>query len=124
MAGKECDLSSLFAVELSLLTNCIEGNKLWSAKLFIWEGIKMAEFVETVAMVTAAKAIAAGICMAFGGLGPALALGYIGGKTCQTVGANPASANVVRTFAYLALAMAETLGLMAFLTAMILIVKA
>ena len=43
----------------------------------------MADVVQAVNWVKVACALAAGICMGIGALGPSLGQGYIGGKACE-----------------------------------------
>ncbi|MCB9493308.1 MAG: ATP synthase F0 subunit C [Epsilonproteobacteria bacterium] len=45
--------------------------------------------------VKAAAYIAAGICMGIGALGPALGLGFIGGKACESLGKKPECADAL-----------------------------
>ncbi|MFC1854706.1 ATP synthase F0 subunit C [Candidatus Dependentiae bacterium] len=58
--------------------------------------------------VSAAKYIAAGLCMGIGGIGAALAQGFIGGKACESIGQRPESAKAVREMLIMACVFAET----------------
>ena len=67
--------------------------------------------------------IAAGACMGFGTLGPALGLGFIGGKACESIGKKPESAGAVRGAMMLALTFTEATAIYALLIALLLISK-
>lgn len=65
-------------------------------------------FMEFIAI---AKAIAL-----FSLVGPGIAIGLIGGQAMRAIGRNPNAANAIKTSMLLALAFAEFLGLLAFLS--------
>jgi F-type H+-transporting ATPase subunit c len=67
--------------------------------------------------------IAAGACMGIGTLGPALGLGFIGGKACESIGKNPESSNAIMRAMILALALTEALGVYALLISLLLIYR-
>lgn len=62
-----------------------------------------------------AKALAIGL----GALGPAFAIGTIGGKAVEAIGRNPESASSVRTVMILALGFAEAIAIYALVVALI-----
>lgn len=65
--------------------------------------------------------LAAGICMGVGTLGPALGLGFIGGKACESIGKRPESySSIFRTMA-VALAFVESTAIYALIVAALLI---
>ncbi|EKD29725.1 MAG: hypothetical protein ACD_78C00303G0003 [uncultured bacterium (gcode 4)] len=61
--------------------------------------------------IAIAKAIAL-----FSLVGPGIAIGLIGGQAMRAIGRNPNAANAIKTSMLLALAFAEFLGLLAFLS--------
>ena len=65
--------------------------------------------------------IAAGACMGFGTLGPALGLGFIGGKACESIGKKPESAGAITRTMMVALAFAEATAIYALLVSLILL---
>ncbi len=69
----------------------------------------------------AAKFIAAGICMGIGGIGTALGQGFIGGKACEAIGRKPESVKSVFRTMSLAVVIAETSVIFAFVIALILL---
>jgi len=72
-------------------------------------------------LAKAAKYVAAGLCMALGGLGPALAQGFIGGKFLESAGKNPEVAKSVAFNAMISMVIVETSTLFSFTIAMILL---
>jgi F-type H+-transporting ATPase subunit c len=66
-----------------------------------------------------AKYFAMAFAIAVGAIGPALAMGMIGGKSVEAIGRNPETAGAVRTTMLLALVFAELAVLFSFLTALI-----
>ena len=72
-------------------------------------------------MTKMAAYIAAGACMGFGTLGPALGLGFIGGKACESIGKKPESAGVIQRAMILASAFVESTAVYALLIAILLI---
>jgi len=65
--------------------------------------------------------VAAGICMGIGTLGPALGLGFIGGKACESIGKRPESAGTITRTMVLALAFAEATAIYAFTVSLMLL---
>ncbi len=81
----------------------------------------MASPVDVVQMLSSGKYIAAGLCMGIGGIGAALAQGFIGGKACESIGQRPESARAVREVLLTACIFAETSSIFSFLIALILL---
>jgi F-type H+-transporting ATPase subunit c len=71
----------------------------------------------------AAAYIAAGLCMGIGTLGPAIGLGLIGSKACESIGKNPESAPALRNAMLLALSFVEATAVYALLIAVLLLGK-
>ncbi len=65
--------------------------------------------------------VAAGACMGIGVFGPALGLGFIGGKACESIGKKPESADVIIRAMVLALAFVESLGIYCLVISLILL---
>src|SRR3989304_2565612 len=63
------------------------------------------------------KFLAAGLVMALGALGPALAIGNLVGKAMDALGRNPEAASAVQTPMILGLAFAEAIGIYALVVA-------
>ena len=59
----------------------------------------------------AAKYLAAGICMGFGAIGPAIGEGFLIGKTIETIGRNPELANRLFTNMIVGAAITESTGI-------------
>jgi len=57
------------------------------------------------------KNIAAAFAIGMGVLGPALAIGMIGGKAVEAIGRNPESAPKIQTMAILSIAFAEAVAI-------------
>lgn len=72
----------------------------------------------------AAKYIAAAITMGLGTLGPALAQGQIGSKTCENIGKYPENINNIRTVMFMAMIFPETLSIFSVLIAIIILLFA
>lgn len=66
-----------------------------------------------------AKAIGAGLAMAIGAIGPALAIGMLVGKAMEALGRNPEARAAIQTNMILGVAFAEAIGIYALLTAII-----
>lgn len=81
----------------------------------------MADIESTQTAVKIAAYIAAGACMGFGTLGPALGLGFIGGKACESIGKKPESAGAIQRAMIMALALVESTAIYALLIAILLI---
>ncbi len=67
--------------------------------------------------------IAAGLCMGIGTLGPALGLGFIGGKACESVGKRPESAGAIMKVMMMPLFLAEAVAIYALLVSLIIALK-
>jgi F-type H+-transporting ATPase subunit c len=65
--------------------------------------------------------IAAGACMGIGTIGPALGLGFIGGKACESIGKKPESAGAIFRNMMLALALVEATAIYALLISLLLL---
>jgi F-type H+-transporting ATPase subunit c len=61
-----------------------------------------------------------GLTIAFGGVGPALAIGLIGSKAVEAIGRNPESASKIQTNLVLGFAFAEAIAIYALVVALIL----
>jgi F-type H+-transporting ATPase subunit c len=69
--------------------------------------------------VDGAKAIGAGLAIAVGAIGPALAIGMLVGKAMEALGRNPEARGAIQTNMILGVAFAEAIGIYALLTAII-----
>jgi F-type H+-transporting ATPase subunit c len=65
--------------------------------------------------------IAAGACMGIGTIGPALGLGFIGGKACESIAKKPESAGTITRTMFLALVLVESTAIYALLISLLLI---
>ena len=74
-----------------------------------------------VEMARIAAYVAAGACMGIGTIGPALGLGFIGGKACESIGKKPESAGMIIRTMFVALAMVESTAIYALLVSLVLI---
>ena len=74
-----------------------------------------AEFAKVAAYITA------GACMGLGTLGPALGLGFIGGKACESLGKRPEAAGAIIRTMVLALAFVESTAVYALLVSLVLL---
>ena len=72
-------------------------------------------------LIKVAAYIAAGVCMGIGTLGPAIGLGYVGGKACESVGKRPESAGLITRTMLLALTFVESLGIYALVISLVLL---
>ncbi len=72
-------------------------------------------------MTKVAAYIAAGVCMGIGTLGPALGLGFIGGKACESLGKRPESASAIERTMIVALAFVESTAVYALLISLVLL---
>lgn len=70
--------------------------------------------------VESSNAIAIGLIMGLGTLGPALGIGLIGSKALEAVGRNPEATDKIQTLMILAIAFAEAIGIFALVVALIL----
>jgi F-type H+-transporting ATPase subunit c len=74
-----------------------------------------------VELAKVAAYIAAGACMGIGTVGPALGLGFIGGRACESIGKKPESAGAITRTMVLALAFVESTAIYALLVSLILL---
>ena len=65
--------------------------------------------------------IAAGACMGIGTFGPALGLGFIGGKACESIGKKPESAGMIMRTMMLALVFVESTAVYCLLISLVLL---
>ncbi len=65
------------------------------------------------------KTIIAGLTIAIGGFGPALAIGMLAGKGMEAIGRNPEAAPKVQTAMILAIAFSEAIAIYALVVALI-----
>lgn len=68
-----------------------------------------------VAAVAAPAGITGNLTMALGGAGAALGVGLVGSKAVEAVGRNPGAFGNILTLGIIAMALAEGLGIIAFL---------
>jgi F-type H+-transporting ATPase subunit c len=87
-------------------------------KIFL---IKEELIMVDVGMVKVAANIAAGVCMGIGTLGPALGLGMIGAKACESIGKKPECSGSVTTTMILALAFVESTAIYALVVSLVLL---
>ncbi|MBQ6438210.1 ATP synthase F0 subunit C [bacterium] len=71
--------------------------------------------------IAAMKALAAGLCMGLGALGPALGEGYIGGQALKAIGRNPEVADKVSGLVFVLMAVCESTGIYSLVVALILL---
>lgn len=71
--------------------------------------------------VKVAAYVAAGACMGFGAFGPALGLGFIGGKACESIGKKPESAGLITRTMVLALSFVESTAVYALVVSLVLL---
>jgi F-type H+-transporting ATPase subunit c len=76
-----------------------------------------AEFTKVAAYV------AAGVCAGIGMFGPALGLGFVGGKACESIGKNPEVAPSMMRTMVTALALVESTAIYVFLISLLLVTK-
>lgn len=74
-----------------------------------------------VELAKVAAYVAAGVCMGVGTLGPALGMGFIGGKACESIGKKPESAGVISRTMFMALVAVESTAIYALLVALVLL---
>ncbi len=73
------------------------------------------------AIIKAACAIGAGICMGFGAIGPALGEGNAVGKALEGMARQPEMANTLRTNMILGCAITESTGIYSLIVALVLL---
>lgn len=69
----------------------------------------------------AIKALAAGLCMGLGAIGPAIGEGIVGGKAMEAMGRNPSSANDIMPRMFVAMAICESTGIYALVITLIIL---
>jgi len=72
-------------------------------------------------MAKVAAYIAAGLCVGIGGLGPALGIGFIGGKACESIGKRPESSGAIMRAMLLTAVFAEGPAIYALTVALMLL---
>lgn len=77
--------------------------------------------MEAVFYAKAAAFIGAAIAMGLGSIGPALGQGWVGAKSCESIGKNPESGDKVRMTMMIAMAIIESSAIYAFLISLLLI---
>lgn len=77
------------------------------------------EAADNVSTENSAKFLAAGLAMGLGAFGPALGIGFLGGKAMEALGRNPEAAGAIQTNMILAIAFAEAIGIYALVTAIL-----
>jgi F-type H+-transporting ATPase subunit c len=65
------------------------------------------------------KALAAGLAIGLGAIGPGIGIGIIGGKALEAMGRNPEVADNIRTNMILAVVFAESIAIYALVVALI-----
>ena len=63
------------------------------------------------------KFLGAGLAIGFGALGPALGIGWLGGKAMESLGRNPDAAERIQPNMILGMAFAEAIGIYALVVA-------
>ena len=63
--------------------------------------------------------MAAALAIGIGGIGPALGIGWIGGKAMEAIGRNPEAAGAIQTNMILTVAFAEAIGIYALVVAIL-----
>ena len=81
----------------------------------------MANIIEGAQWVKVASALAAGVCMGLGAMGPSLGQGFIGGKACESIGKKPENANAIGRTMLVAMAFTESSSVYALLVSLILL---
>lgn len=77
------------------------------------------EAADNASTEAAAKFMAASIVMAVGSFGPAIGIGWLGGKAMESIGRNPEAAGAIQTNMILAIAFAEAIGIYALVVAIL-----
>ncbi len=75
----------------------------------------------TGSIVAAARALAAGLCMGIGAIGPAIGEGNAVGKALEGMARNPETSSVLRTNMILGCAITETTGIYSLVISLLLI---
>ena len=69
----------------------------------------------------AVKLLAAGLCVAIGGLGPAIGEGYIGAKAMEAIGRNPQASDKIIPNMIVGMAICESISIYSLVISLILI---
>jgi F-type H+-transporting ATPase subunit c len=77
------------------------------------------EAADNASTEASAKFMAAGIAMGVGAFGPAIGIGWLGGKAMESLGRNPEAAGAIQTNMILAIAFAEAIGIYALVVAIL-----
>ncbi len=75
----------------------------------------------TGSIVAAARALAAGLCMGIGAIGPAIGEGNAVGKALEGIARNPETAGTLRTNMILGCAITETTGIYSLIISLLLL---
>lgn len=75
----------------------------------------MTELITLAADVAPAAGLTGNLTMAIGGAGAAIAVGLVGSKAVEAVGRNPGAFGNILTLGIIAMALAEGLGIIAYL---------
>jgi len=75
------------------------------------------EAADNVSTENSAKFLAAGLAMGLGSFGPALGIGFLGGKAMEALGRNPEAQSVIQTNMILGIAFAEAIAIYALVVA-------
>ncbi len=78
----------------------------------------MEEIVQNAAAI---KALAAGLCMGLGALGPAVGEGYVAGKALNAIGRNPEAADKISGLVFVLMAVCESTGIYSLVIALIIL---
>lgn len=82
-------------------------------------GVAGAQEIDNEFTADSSKFMAAGIAMGLGALGPAISIGFLGGKAMEALGRNPEAAGPIQTNMILAIAFAEAIGIYALVVAIL-----
>ncbi|MFA4834316.1 MAG: ATP synthase F0 subunit C [Patescibacteria group bacterium] len=69
----------------------------------------------------AIKALAAGIAMGFGAIGPAVGEGFVAAKAMEAIGRNPEAADKITPLMFVTMAICESTGIYALVVALIIL---
>jgi len=67
------------------------------------------------------KALAAGIAMGFGAIGPAIGEGFVAAKAMEAIGRNPEAADKITPLMFVTMAICESTGIYALVVALIIL---
>ena len=81
----------------------------------------MDETITKIFQIEDLKAIAAGLAIGLGALGPGLGIGMLAGKAMEALGRNPEARGVIQQNMILAIAFAEAIAIYALVVAIIII---